>query len=126
MNNYNICIIGDVNCGKTTIASILTNIKFGSIKRRQSTFKYTVLEQMSTNLDCTKTETDDLITLYSSNNYLGDVPYSVSLYDSIALTDSDSYEEFNKRKRVFDMLLVIFDATSGLTNNMKNLLRNQH
>lgn len=122
MNNYNICIIGDVNCGKTTIASILSSVKFGSIKRRQSTFKYTVLEQTSTDLDCTKTETDDLVTLYTSNKYLGDIPYSVSLYDSISISDEDSCSKFNKLKRMFDVLVIVFDANYGITDNVKSIL----
>lgn len=123
MNNYNICIIGDVNYGKTTIASIISSVKFGSIKRRQSTFKYTVLEQTKSVLECTRTETDDLVTLYSSNRYLGDTSYTVSLYDSIALTDEASYDKFNKMKRIFDMLIIVFDASYGMTENMKTVLK---
>lgn len=134
-STINICLIGEVSVGKTTLLSILLNNICGQIKRSRSTLNYSCFTENFSTTDFPFVENNNI---FSNNIAHYDIPklqwlnndnrhYKISLYDTIGFNDIEIDEQnqniYTKIKNNIDIIIIVLDVTKGLsTKSEKNIL----
>lgn len=140
--NINICIVGEISCGKTSLVSVLINKLAGSIKMKRSTLNYNCFSEIT---HCKYYENNDFIfnntdstQISRCNNYHiplikflnYDRRYLFNIYDSIGMNDieieNDNIHFFeNNLLPIIDILIIVLDGTKALsTKSEETFLKN--
>ena len=127
MTGINICVIGEVSSGKTSLVSVLINQLAGIIRMKRSTMNYTrFVENPTEIIRDSKTPTDDhrqmircdtvQINPIKCLNY--ERSYRFNLYDSVGMNERDSESLHFFKSSILpymDILLIVLDVTSTLS-----------
>lgn len=116
MDTINICVVGEVSVGKTTLVSTILNKQVGTIKRSRSTLKYYRFTENKTSNDFLGSELIseyvEPLDIFKNDNKL----YNVAIYDTIGCNDieiDDQNEIFLKLQKYIDIFIIVLDATKG-------------
>ena len=145
ISNINICVIGEISSGKTSLVSVIINQLAGAIRMKRSTMNYQRFVENPIEIPVdSKTPIDDHKELAMATdqtircdtvqinpikclNY--ERSYRFNLYDSVGMDERDRDDEnhdfFNSSILPYiDILLVVLDVTSGLSKKSeKEFLR---
>lgn len=111
MNNISIAIIGNDNIGKTTLTSILCDLKIPDIRRKKSTLKPNIIKYTSISRE--PEDLKDKKIFYTQNKILN-LEFDVSIIDTSAFTTMTEYNS--------DIVISMFDINDGFDINKINTI----